>query len=670
MCGIAGFWDPESTRSEIESHQLITAITDTLAHRGPDNGSAWHDHEAGLSLGHRRLSIVDLSAEGNQPMVSASGRYVIVTNGEIYNHLELRQELEASGVRFRGHSDTEVMIELIDRCGCFDATQRMAGMFAYALWDRRDRCLTLGRDRLGKKPLYVGWAGRSLMFASELKSFAKHPAFERDVDRQVLQQFLRRQFVQAPRTVWQGVYKLPAGHLLSLDGARIKRSADRGLISHAKAYWSLSEIATAKTQTRRTPSVVESEALNQLDMILGKAVEERMMADVPVGAFLSGGIDSSLVVAMMQKSSKEPIKTFTASFGEEEFNEAGFAREVSEQLGTDHYEVDITPELALSVIPKLVDIYDEPFADPSQIPFFHIAQFAKERVTVCLSGDGGDESFAGYGRYFMAEKLGRQMSRLPRPICRTLAGLMTRIPPGRLDSLLGLIPMPDSFALRGKLTGDRLHKMAELMTAGNTDELYREMTTLSVLPCDVVQGVEADHTFRDRQLAVDGLEDFMHRMMLCDTLEYLPDDVLVKVDRASMAVSLEARSPLLDHRVVEFAWQLPRDYLVNNGQGKWPLRQLLQRYLPGRLMGRSKRGFGVPIAAWLRGPLRDWADDLLSTDRLDREGFLDSSAIDNIWQAHLSGKRDWSATLWAVLMFQAWHRRWVETSVSNIDKAA
>ena len=658
MCGIAGLWDPQSSRSEAKTSQLLTAITDSLIHRGPDSGGAWFDHEAGLSLGHRRLSIVDLSVEGNQPMASASGRYVIVTNGEIYNHLELRHELEAAGVQFRGHSDTEVMIEMIDRLGCFAATQRMAGMFAFALWDKKERCLTLGRDRLGKKPLYVGWAGQAVMFASELKAFAKHPDFQSDVDRKALQQCLKRQFIEAPRTIWQGVYKLPAGYLLRLNEDDLDRAAGHHLLARAEPYWNLSEIAVAKTRERTAPSVGKDEAVDQLDAILGLAVKERMMADVPVGAFLSGGIDSSLIVAMMQKQSSTPVKTFTASFGDKEFDEAGYAREVSDQLKTDHYEVNITPEIALSVIPKLAEIYDEPFADPSQIPFFHIAQFAKQRVTVCLSGDGGDESFAGYGRYFMAEKLDKNMKRIPTPIRRGLAGLMTKMPPSRLDHLLGKIPLPDSFALRGKLTGDRVHKMAGLMTPGSSDELYRQMTSLTVLPPDVVQGVEADHSPHDRQLAGDGIEDLMHRMMLCDSLEYLPDDVLVKVDRASMAVSLEARSPLLDHRVVEFAWTLPRNYLVNDGQGKWPLRQLLQRYLPGTLIGRSKRGFGVPIATWLRGPLRDWAEDLLSVERISREGFLDTNAVRNLWQMHLSGERDWSATLWAVLMFQAWHQRW------------
>lgn len=658
MCGIAGLWSPEDSRSEAEASELLTKITDSLIHRGPDSSGSWFDHETGLSLGHRRLAIVDLSAEGNQPMTSASGRYVIVTNGEIYNHLELRRELEAAGVQFRGHSDTEVMIEMIDRWGHRKATKRMAGMFAFALWDKKERCLILGRDRMGKKPLYVGWAGRGLMFASELKAFAQHPDFRSDVDRNALQQFLRRQFVEAPRTIWQGVYKLPAGHLLSLCNADLDRTADRNLIARAEPYWNLSEIAAASTKERTAPSIDEAEAIDQLDALLGLAVEERMMADVPVGAFLSGGIDSSLIVAMMQKRSTTPVKTFTASFGDKEFNEAGYAREVSDQLKTDHYEVDITPEIALSVIPRLTEIYDEPFADPSQIPFFHIAEFAKQRVTVCLSGDGGDESFAGYGRYFMAEKLNQNMKRIPTPIRRGLASLMTKMPPNRLDSMLGMIPLPESFALRGKLTGDRVHKMAELMTPGSSDELYRQMTSLTDLPPNVVQGADTDLIPGHQPLAGDSIEDLMHRMMLSDTLEYLPDDVLVKVDRASMAVSLEARSPLLDHRVVEFAWKLPRRYLVNDGQGKWPLRQLLQRYLPSTLAGRSKRGFGVPIAVWLRGPLRDWADDLLSVERINREGFLDSTAIRNLWQTHLKGERDWSATLWAILMFQAWHQRW------------
>jgi asparagine synthase (glutamine-hydrolysing) len=669
MCGIAGLWDPEVSRSEGETARLIAGLTEPLAHRGPDSAGHWFDHPAGLAFGHRRLSIVDLSAEGDQPMISASGRHVIITNGEIYNHHDLRRELEGSGVRFRGHSDTEVMLETIDRLGPLEATRRMAGMFAFALWDRKERRLTLGRDRLGKKPLYVGFAGRSLVFASELKSVVAHPDFERRVDRRALQDVLKRQAVRAPWTIWQGVMKLPAGHLLSLSHSDLDRTAgEQGLLAHAEPYWELGEIAKAHVATRLAPPFGEGEALDRLDAILGVAIQERMIADVPVGAFLSGGIDSSLVVAMMQQRSKDPVKTFTASFGEAEFDEAAYAREIAERLGTDHHEVEITPEIALSVIPRLHDIYDEPFADPSGIPFFHIAKFARERVTVCLSGDGGDESFAGYGRYFMTEKIARQVARMPGPMRRTLARLMTAVPPARLDSVLGLLPMPESFGLRGKVTGDRLQKMAALLIPDDPSQLYWQMTTLNALPNDVVLGGDPDADIALHPLEQDGLEDLMHRMMLRDTLVYLPDDVLVKVDRASMAVSLEARSPLLDHRVVEFAWQLPRSYLVHDDQGKWPLRQLLERYLPNSLSNRSKRGFGVPIAAWLREPLRDWGEDLLSETRLKREGFLDPAPIRKLWQEHLSGGRDWSATLWAVLMVQAWQERWC-AGASSLESA-
>ena len=662
MCGIVGLWDPEGTRNEAEAARLIAGLADPLAHRGPDSAGYWLDHPAGLALGHRRLSIVDLSAEGDQPMVSASGRFVIVTNGEIYNHQALRRELEADGVRFRGHSDTEVMIELIDRQGPLEATKRMAGMFAFALWDRRARRLTLGRDRLGKKPLYLGFAGKALLVASELKAFAAHPDFSRAIDRGALQQFLRRQFIQGPATIWQNVQKLPAGCLLELTAGDLQACCAAALIARSERYWDLGAIAAASMAERRRPALDESTALDRLDDILGQAVEERMIADVPVGAFLSGGIDSSLVVAMMQRRSPVPVRTFTASFGDAEFDEAAYAREVAERLGTEHHQVEISPEVALGVIPRLADIYDEPFADPSGIPFFHIARFAKERVTVCLSGDGGDESFAGYGRYFMAEKLERHLGRLPGSARRPLAWLMTSIPPARLDGLLQRLPMPESFGLRGKASADRLHKLAALLAPDDPDQRYRRMTSLSVLPDDVVLGVEAEIALLSRPLEAGGLEDLLHRMMLCDTLEYLPDDVLVKVDRASMAVSLEARSPLLDHRVVEFAWQLPRSRLVKGGKGKWPLRQLLERYLPNSLSGRNKRGFGVPIASWLRGPLRDWGEDLLAEKRLSQEGLLATAPVRRLWQEHQTGGRDWSATLWAVLMFQAWQERWCPSS--------
>ncbi len=656
MCGIAGLWDPKQALSEADAGRLIARLTDPLTHRGPDSAGYWVDAEAGLAFGHRRLAIVDLSVEGNQPMVSASGRHVLVTNGEIYNHHELRSELEGQGVRFRGRSDTEVMLELIDRIGPAEAAGRMAGMFAFALWDRKERRLTLGRDRLGKKPLYVGFAGRALMLASELKSFAAHPDFERRVDRRALQDVLRRQIVPAPRTIWQGVGKLPAGHLLTLGEDDLDRGRD--LLARARPYWALGEVAKAHVATRENPPFGEAEALDRLDAVLGQAVRERMIADVPVGAFLSGGIDSSLIVAMMQKQSSEPIKTFTASFGEAEFDEAAYAREVAGRLGTDHHEVRITPEIAQSVIPRLQDIYDEPFADPSQIPFFHIAKFAREHVTVCLSGDGGDESFAGYGRYLMTEQIARRTGRLPKVLRRTLAGALKTLPAARLNALLGLLPMPESFGLRGKVTGDRLKKMADLLAPDDPFDLYRQLTTLNVLPADVVLGADPAADIAPHPLELDGLEDLLHRMMFRDTRVYLPDDVLVKVDRASMAVSLEARSPLLDHRVVELAWRLPRAYLVHGDQGKWPLRQLLERYLPDSLSGRSKRGFGVPIAAWLRGPLRDWGEALLAEERLRREGFFDPAPIRHLWRDHLAGGRDWSATLWAVLMFQVWQERW------------
>jgi asparagine synthase (glutamine-hydrolysing) len=673
MCGIAGLWDAEVSRSEPEAARLIAKITQPLAHRGPDTAGYWFDYGPGLAFGHRRLSIVDLSAEGNQPMVSASSRYVIVTNGEIYNHHDLRRELQAQGVRFRGHSDTEVMIELIDRLGPLKATRRMAGMFAFALWDRKERRLTLGRDRLGKKPLYVGFAGKSLVFASELKSFIAHPDFDRRVDRRAVQDVLQRQIVRAPWAIWQGVLKLPAGHLLELSSTDLDRTdGERGLLARAEPYWDLGDIARSHVATRQAPPFDEGEALDRLDAILGQAVHQRMIADVPVGAFLSGGIDSSLIVAMMQKRSKEPVKTFTASFGEAEFNEAAYAREIAGRLGTEHHEVEITPAIALSVIPRLQDIYDEPFADSSGIPFFHIAKFARERVTVCLSGDGGDESFAGYGRYFMTERIARQVGRMPGPMRHALTRAISAIPSARLDSVLGLLPMPESFGLRGRITGDRLQKMAALLTSDDPYQLYRQMTTLNVLPKDVVLHGDPTAGIAPHPLEQEGLEDLMHRMMLRDTLVYLPDDVLVKMDRASMAVSLEARSPLLDHLVVEFAWQLPRSFLVHGDKGKWPLRQLLERYLPNSLSNRNKRGFSVPLAAWLGGPLRDWSEDLLSEARLKREGLFEPAPIRKLWQEHLSGGRDWSATLWAVLMVQAWQERWcvgAEAGASSLDGA-
>lgn len=635
-------------------------MANTLRHRGPDDGGVWVDAEAGIALGHRRLAIVDLSPDGHQPMASASGRFVLAYNGEVYNFPQMRRELEVAGHRFRGHSDTEILLAAFEEWGLDEALTRSAGMFAIALWDRQERQLHLVRDRLGKKPLYFGWVDGCILFASELKAFHAYPAFRPEIDRGALTLLLRHNCVPAPYSIYRGVFKLPPGSRLSLrpDGKNAPRSAQE-VLERVEPYWSALAVAE---RNAAVPLAFdrEDEAVDRLDRVLNQAVAERMVADVPLGALLSGGIDSSIIVALMQRQSSRPVKTFTIGFHERGFDEAADARRVAEHLGTDHTELYVTPQEAQAVIPRLPEFYDEPFADSSQIPTFLVSELARRHVTVVLSGDGGDEVFGGYRRHFQARRLAR-LSRVPGRVRAAAARLLTAASPAEWDRLVDIASPLLPGGVRRALTGDKVHKFAEVLPAETLESAYRTMASHWKEPTAVVLGAGAAEpltALTDPARRPD-LEDFAHVMMALDTISYLPDDVLIKVDRASMAVSLEARAPLLDHRVVEFAWQLPIGLKIRGGQGKWILRRLLERHVPRELFERPKQGFGLPIGEWLRGPLRDWAEALLDERRLRDEGFFEPGPIRRKWVEHLSGRRNWGYDLWNVLMFQAWHERWL-----------
>lgn len=639
MCGIAGIFEMAGSSTE-DLVAAATKMAGALAHRGPDDEGVWVDAAAGLALGHRRLSIIDLSSLGHQPMVSPSGRYVLVYNGELYNHTDLRNDLRGVGEDFVGTSDTEVLLRAIERWGLVAALRRTNGMFALALWDTRERSLQLARDRLGEKPLYYGFHNGRWLFASELKGLRAHPAFRPVIDRDVVAAFMRDSFVSGPRSIYSGINKLPPGCIIELlHGSRIP--------VEPIPFWSLEDVITS-----RQGRLVDSEAaLYELDRLLCDAVKLRMQADVPLGASLSGGIDSSLVVALMQEQASGSVRTFTIGMEPTEYDEAPDAAQIAAVLGTDHTELKITSRDALELIPELPRIWDEPFGDSSQIPSLLISRLTRCGVTVSLCGDGGDELFGGYNRYTWALDLWAGMRRIPR-LARVLAAHgVNAVSPRRWEQLLTKVEPVLPQRLRVRTPGTKLRKLGEILPACNEQEMYELLAGHWRATEQLVPGSSATPRVNVKMRTdIDPIE----RMMLMDTLSALPEDMLTKVDRASMAFSLEARVPLLDHRVVEFAWSLPLSMKIHHGKGKWPLRQLLHRRLPAELVDKPKRGFGVPIDGWLRGPLRPWAEDLLDERRLRAEGYLAPGPVRDKWREHLSGRHDWQYQLWNVLMFQAW----------------
>lgn len=646
MCGIAGFIDPKHLLATDACISVLERMSGTLVHRGPDGSGHWHDAQAGVGLGHRRLSVIDISEAGRQPMHSHSGRYVVAFNGEIYNFRQLRQELESQASEnlggWNGHADTEVLLAAIETWGLEDSLNRFNGMFAFALWDRKERALHLVRDRLGEKPLYYGLSNNVFLFASELKALRAHPAWRGEVDRDALALLMRHNYIPAPHSIYRDIRKLVPGSVLSLPAAGNFACSQPWKI---QSYWSLKEVAEAGSRNLFEGS--DEEAVLHLETLLKDSVRLRMEADVPLGAFLSGGIDSSLTVAIMQELSSRPVKTFTIGFGEKKYNETEFARPIAEHLGTEHTEVYATPEKALQVIPRLPVIFDEPFADTSQISTFLVAELARRHVTVSLSGDGGDELFAGYSHYLWGQEIWRNVGWIPAEVRKSLAGWLCRLssrvahykPPLQLGTL--------NF-------GSRLYKLSHVIDASSQDQAYLKLLSNWQDPAALVlDSKESSTIFTDRDQWAE-LTEMLQRMLFFDTAVYLPDDILVKVDRASMATGLEARVPFLDHRVVEFAWQLPPAMKMRGRQGKWIPRRLLGRYLPDGLFKRPKMGFGTPIGTWLRGPLREWGESLLDEKKLREGGMFNPGPIREKWTEHLAGQRNWQYHLWGVLMFQAW----------------
>ncbi|HVJ55256.1 MAG TPA: asparagine synthase (glutamine-hydrolyzing) [Aliidongia sp.] len=642
MCGLTGFLDLARATGTEELRSLVDRMALTIEHRGPDDAESWVDAEAGVALGFRRLAIVDLTPAGRQPMVSSSGRYVIIFNGEVYNAEDLRPELAALGIGFRGHSDTEIILEACAAWGVEKTVQRLIGMFAIALWDRQERRLTLIRDRMGIKPLYYGTMGRTFFFGSQPKSFRPHPDWRFEVDRESQAAFMRFNYVPSSRSIHRGLKQLPPGHLavIGSDGTVDER-----------CYWNIREKAAAGRAQRSDAS--DAEAVEALDLLLRDAVKRRMIADVPLGALLSGGIDSSTVVALMQAQSDRPIKTFSIGFGEESYNEAPHAAAVAKHLGTEHHELYVEPAHALELVPRLAEWYDEPFADASQIPTLLVSELARSHVTVALSGDGGDELFAGYTRYLHGNRLIGWTQAVPRPLRDAGAYLLEAVPSGTWNGIAELLPA----AIRPKRPADRAAKLAEMLRTPAGEQLYRQLVSQWPDPEALVRGAVEPVDPIWTGVLTGEVPDFVERMQLIDMLTYLPDDILTKVDRASMAVSLEARVPLIDHRVVEHAFHLPSHQRIRNGETKWLLRRVLDRYVPRALVDRPKMGFGVPIDQWLRGPLRDWAEALLTPDRLALAG-LAPDPIRQRWTQHQSGAVNWQYSLWCVLMYQAWFDHW------------
>ncbi|OXR50243.1 asparagine synthase (glutamine-hydrolyzing) [Pusillimonas sp. T2] len=644
MCGIVGIWQPEAA---IGIEAAAGRMVRTLTHRGPDDDGVWVDPAVPLALAHRRLSILDLSAAGRQPMLSSCGRYVLVYNGEIYNHLDLRAELDAT--QWRGHSDTETLLACVQAWGLRRTLERAVGMFALALWDRDSGVLSLARDRVGEKPLFWGWQANTLLFGSELKALLAYPGFRAGVDRGCLALFLRHGYVPAPWSIYEGVSKLLPGHCVDIclrQGSALAKSA------LPYPYWSFNNTVTEGLSNPFDGGDVE--AIRALESRLSETIGSQMLADVPVGAFFSGGIDSSTVVSLMQKQSSRPVRTFTIGFDGSEYDEAKHAESVARHLGTAHTPLIVRPEDALDVIPLLPSMYCEPLSADSQVPLYLISKLARQHVTVALSGDGGDELFGGYNRYLGARRVWLRMQSLPAPLRHAFAAFLRSMSPEGWDRVFSWLKpiLPERFRLA--IPGTKAQKLADVLELDTEQDYFRRLTSHWQDPASVVLGAREPQTLMTNMAAWPKTDSFEHWMMAMDAQTFLPDEVMAKVDRAAMAASLETRAPLLDHRVVELAWRMPLRMKIRDGQGKWLLRQVLYRHVPRELVERPKKGFGMPIDDWLRGPLRDWADNLLSEERLRAEGYFDPAPIRQLWHQHLKGGYNWQYRLWPILMFQAW----------------
>jgi asparagine synthase (glutamine-hydrolysing) len=650
MCGIAGFIS--NTRShDVDLTGVARRMAMALTHRGPDDEGIWTD-SMGIALVHRRLSILELSSAGHQPMVSTSGRYVLVFNGEIYNHLALRKVLGATGglSSWRGNSDTETLLACIDAWGLDKTLQELVGMFAFGLWDKREATLYLARDRFGEKPLYYGWGHGHFLFASELKAIAAHPQWAGVIDKDALSLYLRYGYVPSPHSIWEGIKKLPPGCYMAVPYSSHNLQPYTSTIS----YWRVADFAQKKPL-----DLTDSEAISTLGKLLSDSIDGQMLSDVPLGAFLSGGIDSSTVVALMQEKATTPIKTFTIGFSEKEYNEAIYASAIAKHLGTDHTELYVTPEDAFALIPQLSTMYDEPFSDVSQIPTHLVSLLARNNVTVSLSGDGGDELFGGYNRHVLGPRIWNLLKNLPYSSRKLLSSALTQISPSAWDRFGAILPLKS----KQPMLGDKLHKLAGLALAATPFDIYRWLISNERAPEQLLTEHYAP-TFPLQTWAESNGTEFWDRgiaegMMLNDVVGYLTDDILCKVDRAAMAASLEVRVPFLDHRVAEFAFQMPSNLKIRNRQGKWLVRQILSQYVPAALFDRPKQGFGVPIDSWLRGPLRAWASNLLDPKRLKEQGIFNPTIITEKWHEHLAGRRNWQHWLWNILMFQTWHDAWI-----------
>ena len=650
MCGIAGILDPDASTSSDRLGALASTMASSLEHRGPDANGVWVDAEAGLALGHRRLAVIDLGPGGSQPMVSPGGRWVVSYNGEVYNHPELRQRLERAGTRFHGASDTEVLVAAVERWGVDRALDACEGMFAAALWDRKERELHLVRDRFGEKPLYYGWIGTLFAFGSELKALCRLPGFAAEVDREAVASFLRYNCIPAPNTIWRGVRKLLPGHLVKMAAATTP-----GALPEQRSYWSA---ADAVARARQHPlSVSDVELTDQLEDALSESVAARMLADVPVGAFLSGGVDSSTIVALMQRLTSGRVRTFTVGFADRSFDESAEAAAVAAYLGTDHTAVHVGDAEAVEVIAELPDIWDEPFSDVSQIPTHLVSRVARQEVTVSLSGDGGDELFAGYNRHALLDRIWGKVGAVPAGARRTAGFALGRIPPAMVDSAARATRvLPVGWRVRNP--SNKVVKLGRVLAASDPEDAYRALTTHWGNATSVVLGYDHRDTRDERNWSPVSGGGITEQMLWCDLIGYLPDDILVKLDRAAMAVSLETRVPFLDRRILDLAWSLPPDAKLRGGQTKWLLRQVLERYVPAALVERPKMGFGLPIGSWLRRELAPWAEHLLDERRLRAQGLLDPLPIRRAWNLHRSGRRDLGYELWDVLVLQLWIDRW------------